>query len=639
MACFFLPSGIDEGGSNQSPFAPPPSKAQQACVSCRKQKRKCDKILPTCGLCARMARPCDYTILDTIPQQQPAQASSEELATLQARLCELENRLNNASQSQQPPPPRQPLPPTMHINPEILSPLPPKPPSPLWSPSAVPSRFPTSLFLDLDAFNWSTTPIPAPNMPIPSEVLDILSRGTTVQDTATEYFHGTHAWFPFISKKRMELGLSLWEAGPELAFLFLGMKLVSTPVNNGVEPAGNPLYTAAKRFWASLEQAGSVSLQFVQGMVLVTVYEMGQGIYPAAWISVGVLGRWVEVLGLPGFRRGGVVLGSVTTWTESEERRRLWWAIYILDRCICLGNKRCFCLPEPDESFVLPVDDKAFDEGNPTLSPTNPLPTTPFTTQALSPFTRLVQSALLLSRTLTHVRTVIQSNISNRPVPFSLPLLTSLATDLVNFTQVIQSELSPEPPSPGTTTTPSSTSTFPPTTTTTVSPCYTISLLPSLSIALSTLILLFDTYCTPENQHLGPSPLPGPEAPPLQSPSHISFAQQSMQGLRETSLKIRELSLELLDLLVLPSQEKKLSPLCLDSLYASMATLHWLWKEGGDAEVREALEDVRRCISRTSMRWRVSREYLEILKRQDVSFAMAFRAESGKSCLTRVDGS
>lgn len=182
----------------------------------------------------------------------------------------------------------------------------------------------------------------------------------------------------------MELGLSLWEAGPELAFLFLGMKLVSTPVNNGVEPAGNPLYTAAKRFWASLEQAGSVSLQFVQGMVLVTVYEMGHGIYPAAWISVGVLGRWVEVLGLPGFRRGGVALGSVvrlfsccdddsetdeddadstfkkTTWTESEERRRLWWAIYILDRCICLGNKRCFCLPEPDESFVLPVDDKAF---------------------------------------------------------------------------------------------------------------------------------------------------------------------------------------------------------------------------------------------------------------------------------------
>ncbi|KAK0669446.1 hypothetical protein QBC41DRAFT_391874 [Cercophora samala] len=610
MACFFIAPGID-GEPNQSPFAPAPSKAQQACVSCRKQKRKCDKILPTCSLCARMARPCDYTATDTISQQQqPAQASSEELATLQARLSELENRLNHASQSQAPPLPPHPSPPIMHLDPEPLPSLPPKPPSPLWCPSAVPSRFPTSLFLDLDAFNWSTTPIPAPNTPIPSEVLDILSRGTTVQDTATEYFQGTHAWFPFISKKRMELGLSLWEAGPELAFLFLGMKLVSTPVNNGVEPPGNPLYIAAKRFWASLEQAGSVSLQFLQGMVLVTVYELGHGIYPAAWISVGVLGRWVEVLGLPGFRGGGGVLGSVTTWTESEERRRVWWAIYILDRYICLGNKKRFCLPEPDESFVLPVDDKAFDEGNPTLSPTHPL-TTPLTTPNLSPFPRLVQSALLLSRTLTHIRTVTSSNIHSRPLPFSLPALTSLVNDLTTFTTTLQ------PPS-----TPSSTSTLLP------SPPPNISLLPPLSLTLSTLLLLFDTYSTPENQHLGPSPLPGPEAPPLQSPSHILFAQQSMLGLRETSLQIRDLSLDLLDLLVLPSQEKKLSPLCLDSLYASMATLHWLWKEAGEPEIREALEDVRRCISRTSMRWRVSKEYLEIIRRQDVSFAMAFRAES-----------
>ncbi|KAK4181702.1 hypothetical protein QBC36DRAFT_317062 [Triangularia setosa] len=629
MACLFIPAG---NGSDQSPFAPPPSKAQQACVSCRKQKRKCDKILPACGLCARMARPCDYTTADAITSQlqQPAQASSEELATLQARLSELENRLNTASQPQPSPPP----PPPSHLDPEPLPPIPAKPPSPFWSPSSHPSKFPTSLFLDLDAFNWSTTPIPAPNISIPSDVLDILSRGTTVQDTATEFFQGTHAWFPFISKKRMELGLSLWEAGPELAFLFLGMKLVSTPVNNGVEPIMNPLYASARRFWALLEQGGSVSLQFLQGMVLVTVYELGHGIYPAAWISVGILARWVEVLGLPGFRGGGGILGSVTTWTESEERRRLWWAIYILDRFICLGNKKRFCLPEPEDSFVLPVDDKAFDEGNPTLSHSHlPFSNPHITTPNLSPFTRLVQSALLLSRTLSHLRTVIHANVNNRPIPFSHAFVSSLTNDLVTFTHTIQSEISSSPPSnpsppwgessSTTLSTPSSsTSTFIPPS----PPSPTISLLPSLSLTLSTLILLFDTYCTPENQHLGPSPMPGSEAPPLQSQEHVQFARQSMQGLRETSLKIREVSLELLDLLVLPSQERKLSPLCLDSLYASMATLHWLWKEGGAQDIREALEDVRRCISRTSMRWRVAREYLEIIKRQDVSFAMAFRA-------------
>lgn len=45
------------------------------------------------------------------------------------------------------------------------------------------------------------------------------------------------------------------------------------------------------------------------------------------------------------------------TWTELEERRRVWWAIYILDRTISLGSRRRFCFPDPADTDVLPVDD------------------------------------------------------------------------------------------------------------------------------------------------------------------------------------------------------------------------------------------------------------------------------------------
>ena len=66
---------------------PQVQKAHQACLTCRKQKRKCDKILPACTLCARMSRRCDYSSVAAPP-------SSEEFTTLQYKVMELESKLN-----------------------------------------------------------------------------------------------------------------------------------------------------------------------------------------------------------------------------------------------------------------------------------------------------------------------------------------------------------------------------------------------------------------------------------------------------------------------------------------------------------------------------------------------------------------
>ncbi|KAK4190477.1 hypothetical protein QBC35DRAFT_489655 [Podospora australis] len=681
--------------SPSSPFQP---KAQQACVSCRKQKRKCDKTLPTCGLCARMARPCDYTA-DTAQPPPGSTATASELATLQARLNELESRLNISStqaaheQQQQYQPPIQQQQSSAsafdhnsnsnHTSSAALPPIPPKPQiqSPLWLPSL--SRFPSAIFLDIDCFNWASMPIPKPAVDVPAEVFEILNaRGpNTVQEVAHEYFNGTHAWFPIVSRKRMSLGLSLWDGGPELAFLFLAMKLVtalpspqvgvhhcspaafgnitsvcsgsgvlgSEEVNGsasrngggggcgqdtlGMGPGPNfPLYAAAKRFMSLLENGGSVSLQLLQGMVLVALYEIGHGVYPAAWMTVAACARYAEVLGLPSFRGSSRMLGTCATWTEKEERTRVWWAIYVLDRAICLGNKKRFCMPEPDEDVIkLPADDRAWDEGDPSRGPAHPItlpPTSP--THSLGPFARLCQSAMQVSKALTTVRAVIHGNVYGKPVPFSLPTLTELSESLASFANHVQNEISPHQASPfnnsmsGTTATPSSSSAS----TVVQQQGYSfLSLLPALSLSLSGLILIFDVYCSAENQHLGPGS-EGPEAPPLQGPEHEAFRIQSVQGLREVSFKVRDVSIEVLDAVILPTEQRKLSPLSLDALYGAMATLHWLWKEGGDSDVREALEDVRRCLGRVSMRWRLATEYLDLIRHHDVNFAMTWRAST-----------
>jgi hypothetical protein len=80
-------SMYESPGGMQDPNIP---KANQACLSCRKQKRKCSKTLPACTLCARMNRHCDYS--DATPPP-----TSEDFHALRMKLLELESRLNGGN--------------------------------------------------------------------------------------------------------------------------------------------------------------------------------------------------------------------------------------------------------------------------------------------------------------------------------------------------------------------------------------------------------------------------------------------------------------------------------------------------------------------------------------------------------------
>ena len=67
--------------------------APQACASCRKQKRRCDKQLPACSLCQRIGRICDYR-----PDAQAASGlpSPEDFVALQQQVANLETLLRSS---------------------------------------------------------------------------------------------------------------------------------------------------------------------------------------------------------------------------------------------------------------------------------------------------------------------------------------------------------------------------------------------------------------------------------------------------------------------------------------------------------------------------------------------------------------
>lgn len=137
-----------------------------------------------------------------------------------------------------------------------------------------------------------------------------VSNSDSVQQICDRYFSTTHTWMPIISKKRMNLGYQLWEGGPDLALLFLTMKLISSPLSDGEIASANHLYGISKRFLSLLDVSGCVSLIHLQGMFLVALYEFSHGIYPAAWMSVAACVRYAEMLGLPNHGDSKYLLGQ-----------------------------------------------------------------------------------------------------------------------------------------------------------------------------------------------------------------------------------------------------------------------------------------------------------------------------------------
>ncbi|KAK1700892.1 hypothetical protein BDP55DRAFT_688899 [Colletotrichum godetiae] len=142
--------------------------------------------------------------------------------------------------------------------------------------------FPASLFLDIDWYTWSRARSPpsslmsvgGSNITLQA-VLALLGQENTIVEVSQKYFATIHKWLPMISKKRLDMVLSLHNADPDPAMLFLSMRLVTTPFTHQVDL--NP-YREAKKFSAPLEENGTISLILLQAIMFIALYEYGHAI-------------------------------------------------------------------------------------------------------------------------------------------------------------------------------------------------------------------------------------------------------------------------------------------------------------------------------------------------------------------------
>lgn len=332
-------------------------KAPKACKFCRSRKKKCDKALPRCGFCARRSRPCEYW--------KPNPSTTGHFAI--APTSEREWYFSSLDQER---------------------------------PRSQAIDLATILFLDPDLLRLGQIEtlhaIPA----IPQHVLQLLGSLDEIRLSADKFFGHIHRWMPFISKKRFyDIYMQpSFHSRPDAALLLLALKLITTlPIPDVLNPRTS-LYHAVKHFYTEVE--GSFSLPVLQAGILVALYELGHGIYPSAFISIGQCARYAHALGI---NTGHTVPATkVLTLLEVEERRRVWWAIVILDRFVSIGCPgRPFVTADPRLDDLLPVNDAAFNLGTVELDDSSTLSSPE--TGHMSTFSLLCQAAHLLGQVLQHV--------------------------------------------------------------------------------------------------------------------------------------------------------------------------------------------------------------------------------------------
>ena len=140
---------------------------------------------------------------------------------------------------------------------------------------------------------------------------------------------------PIVSKRRWQSQMMnpLATPRPDVKLLLCAMSLLAwSPNQQGARSTARTVeYMSLKRALLDAEMAGLLTVPLLQTTVLISLYEVGHAIYPAAYMSIGSCVRLGLALDLEKQCQKGVH-STPNDLEEEEERRRVWWAIVILDR-------------------------------------------------------------------------------------------------------------------------------------------------------------------------------------------------------------------------------------------------------------------------------------------------------------------
>jgi hypothetical protein len=172
--------------------------------------------------------------------------------------------------------------------------------------------------------------LPDANLLISSDLQCFIGNVSDAREFASTFFTFVHPWMPFVSRKlfseRLLSPLRRPHADTEL--LIAAVKLLASAPSEG-----DPRTAAYHSIKATLHQAelnGLLRFRVFQALILVAIYEIGHAIYPSAYLTLGYCARYGTALGINKVIEA--TPQAANNWSDSEEERRSWWAVIVLDR-------------------------------------------------------------------------------------------------------------------------------------------------------------------------------------------------------------------------------------------------------------------------------------------------------------------
>ncbi|KAF3343062.1 hypothetical protein VD0004_g432 [Verticillium dahliae] len=367
------------------------SEAALACNCCRKRKLRCSREVPTCQQCRKTGSECVYETKRAKPGMKAGA-----IENLHRRLDALERTV---SQQASRPPERDPAPASLAAPPSGDA----SRPDGDRNPYDILSFFAR----ELQRFNNERPDVTPPQPPRHDERRPLQPRvkrrrgdssedirvpirlnvpslpdGDVLDGVLRAYFAHVHPWIPMIHEGRFRRRLADPDDHPRLHVILHSMILVASRYIEDVDSAVALTVSREKqeqvRDWIIAQAMRDLSVENLQALTMVAFNDIGNGEGSQAWSLIGSLTRTVEYLQLTiehedterlSLTQPFASLAPAQDWTETEERRRVFWNVFNLDRFCSVTMGWNTSLTSDDVNRRLPCDGFTWRKEDPVQTP------------------------------------------------------------------------------------------------------------------------------------------------------------------------------------------------------------------------------------------------------------------------------
>ncbi|KAI9027324.1 fungal-specific transcription factor domain-containing protein [Phycomyces nitens] len=334
----------------------------QACLVCRKKKTKCDGIQPKCGNCTRLNQECAYigTSKRRIQRQGHIDMLEQRLLKMEAMLAQSIGQGNN----QFSPVSETPLETPTNVSTD--------------SPENLPNTDIYGIYKDLDIpvdSNQSieTTgsldkPIPCPDQLSYQSTTskqwnsDLLPPDDEIAHLTRLYLTYLHELVPIMNRDRLLESIDKKKASE---FFVLSLCAVAARFSDRPGIKTDPIWQSGDKY---AEKARGLlndvienpKLEYVQGLLLLTLHFYGCGQGPRSWMYAGIAIRMCLDLELhvePALEYSVGDVIDIEKWAYFETRRKVFWDSFSNDKFTSAATGRPSSIPQEDCNTFIPTED------------------------------------------------------------------------------------------------------------------------------------------------------------------------------------------------------------------------------------------------------------------------------------------